>query len=71
MYPAGHARNTTADLKGILSHKWNKLAELAVPNGEAGAAKQLTSRYSRMANKSAAGIADINGFDLHVHGKFE
>lgn len=25
MYPAGHARNTTADLRGILAHKFSLL----------------------------------------------
>lgn len=30
MYPAGHARNTTANLSGILKHKFNLLASLAV-----------------------------------------
>merc|ERR1719163_1003304 len=28
MYPTGHARNTTADLKGILDHKNNLLGDL-------------------------------------------
>ena len=30
MYPGGHARNTTADLNGILDHKFNLLANLAL-----------------------------------------
>ena len=33
MYPAGHARNTTADLVDILKHKWNMLGEIALPDG--------------------------------------
>lgn len=30
MFPAGHARNTTANLKSILNHKFNLLAKLSV-----------------------------------------
>ncbi len=33
MYPAGHARNTTADLRGILTHKFGMLGGLALPDG--------------------------------------
>ncbi len=33
MYPAGHARNTTADLQGILSHKFRMLGTLGLPEG--------------------------------------
>jgi 2-methylcitrate dehydratase len=34
MFPAGHARNATADLRGILAHKWRLLGGLAFPDGE-------------------------------------
>lgn len=71
MYPSGHARNTTADLKGILGHKWTRLAELAVAPGDDAGAKALTSRYSQIGRKSDAEIAAINNFALHVRGKFE
>jgi 2-methylcitrate dehydratase len=71
MYPSGHARNTTADLKGILNHKWTKLAELAVAGGDAAEAKALTKRYSGLAGKSASQVAAINDFVLSVRGKFE
>ena len=33
MYPAGHARNTTADLQRILKHKFALLGALALPDG--------------------------------------
>lgn len=33
MYPAGHARNKTANLKDILSHKFALLGDLAFPDG--------------------------------------
>ena len=34
MYPAGHARNKTADLQDILDHKFALLGGLALPTGE-------------------------------------
>ena len=34
MYPAGHARNTTANLSDILDHKFRLLGRLALPEGE-------------------------------------
>jgi 2-methylcitrate dehydratase len=34
MFPAGHARNTAADLKGILDHKFHLLGRLALEEGE-------------------------------------
>ncbi len=34
MYPAGHARNTTADLDGILANKFDMLGQLVVPDGQ-------------------------------------
>ncbi|MFN7021313.1 MAG: MmgE/PrpD family protein [Phycisphaerales bacterium] len=71
MYPSGHARNTTADLKGILTHKWTKLGELAVGDGGPAAARSLTARYSGMSRKSAAEVADLNDFVLTVRGRFE
>lgn len=30
MYPSGHARNTAANLKNILTHKFNLLGRLAL-----------------------------------------
>jgi 2-methylcitrate dehydratase len=71
MYPGGHARNTTADLKTILTHKWTRLAELAVENADPAAATALTRRFANLARKSAADIADVNTFALCIHGTFE
>ncbi|MFM9994502.1 MAG: MmgE/PrpD family protein [Phycisphaerales bacterium] len=59
MYPAGHARNTTADLKGILAHKWEKLGELASDDP-----KGLIRRLSRLEIKSARELADLYGFGI-------
>ena len=55
MYPAGHARNTEADLRGILRHKFALLGTLAsdTPTG-------LAERYSGLAGKTADQIQSIN-----------
>ncbi|MCA9281552.1 MAG: MmgE/PrpD family protein [Phycisphaeraceae bacterium] len=65
MYPAGHARNTTADLNDILDHKFRLLAGLAVKNPES-ALKQLTN----LTAKPAADIQKMYEFDIEVRGGF-
>merc|ERR1719229_870071 len=51
MYPSGHARNTTANLKDIMHYKFQLLGNLCVENPDS-AIKQL----SNMQNKSSAEI---------------
>ncbi|HEX5446399.1 MAG TPA: MmgE/PrpD family protein [Pirellulales bacterium] len=59
MYPAGHARNRTADLDGLLEHKFRLLAALAVADAEA-----LRRRFSGLAEKSSQEIADLYDFEI-------
>ncbi|MBL0927047.1 MAG: MmgE/PrpD family protein [Phycisphaerales bacterium] len=66
MYPAGHARNTTADLTGILQHKFEMLGTLAVKDPSA-ALRQL----SNLGAKSAAEIAGLYNFEIVDRGRFE
>lgn len=66
MYPGGHARNTTADLKDILNHKWKMLGSLAAEKPET-----LISKLSGLEKKTAAEIAAINDFAINFRGKFE
>jgi 2-methylcitrate dehydratase len=66
MYPAGHARNTTADLRGILDHKWAMLAGLASKD-----AAGLVSRFSGLETLPADRLASVMGFELAVKGRFE
>lgn len=66
MYPAGHARNITADLKDILNHKWKKLGALAVEKPEA-VIKQISSLQS----KSAKDVAGLYDFEILSRGTFE
>lgn len=65
MYPAGHARNTTADLKGILRNKFATLGALAVKdvngllkkfeNLKGLSAKEINSLYNMPINLSTDG----------------
>ena len=66
MYPAGHARNTVADLDGILAHKFNLLGSLCGPDSDS-----LVARFSNLDTKSAAEIGAINDFDIVAKTDFE
>jgi len=59
MYPSGHARNTTADLKAILNHKNNLLGGLAVED-----VPGMLSKLKNLGSKSAADIQDIYNYTL-------
>ena len=62
MYPAGHARNTAADLKSILAHKAAKLGELGLPDGTR--VIDLVDRLQAIDKMSAKQIADIYNFEI-------
>jgi 2-methylcitrate dehydratase len=66
MYPAGHARNTTADLKGILAKKAENLGKLASDN-----AQPIIDRFNRIASLSAAELASLYDFQIANRGKYE
>jgi 2-methylcitrate dehydratase len=66
MYPAGHARNTTADLKDILNHKWRMLGSLGSAKPDA-----LIARLSSLEKKSAQEIGTLYDFEIQSKGKFE
>jgi 2-methylcitrate dehydratase len=59
MYPAGHARNATADLDGLLAHKFRLLASLGVADDDA-----LYRRFTNLGEKSTEEIAALYDFDL-------
>lgn len=62
MYPAGHARNTTADLKGILAHKAEKLGELGLPDGSD--VKTFVAKLNGLGSMSAAEVERIYDFEM-------
>lgn len=66
MYPAGHARNTTAPLDDILAHKFRMLAGLASRNADS-----LIARFSNLHDASTGDIAAMNNFEITITGGFE
>lgn len=65
MYPAGHARNTTADLPAILSHKFRLLGAIAV-NDPAG----IINRFA-LADCTPADVASLYDFEMNMHDGYE
>lgn len=65
MYPAGHARNTTANLEDILAHKFQLLGSLAVQDVE-----DALDRLSNLSAKSAADIAQMYTIEFGLRDDF-
>jgi 2-methylcitrate dehydratase len=65
MYPAGHARNTTANLKDILAHKFKLLGDLALAN-----AGKVIDRFNALPTLSAADLQNLYAFDLQKRTDF-
>ena len=66
MYPSGHARNTTADLKGILANKFEVLGRLAVD-----APAPLIARFQSLASLDAKALRSLHDFRILDRGRFE
>jgi len=66
MYPAGHARNTTADLKDILAHKWGRLGGLVAKD-----AGPLIARLNGVGAADSNAVRGLYEFELKVSGAFE
>ncbi len=66
MYPSGHARNTTADLKGILENKFEQLGALALDDP-----KPLVSKLERLDKLTPAELAGLYDFKILARGTFE
>ncbi len=66
MYPTGHARNTTADLKGILAHKWEQLGKLAADKPA-----KMIKALSNIGEKTSRDVATMYDFNIADRGRFE
>ncbi|TVQ64812.1 MAG: hypothetical protein EA379_00745 [Phycisphaerales bacterium] len=66
MYPAGHARNDTADLRLILNHKFKLLGQLAIADPMAG-----VRRFDALQEKSAKDVASLCDFAIERRGDFQ
>ena len=62
MYPAGHARNTTADLDGILAQKYEMLGSIATGTEEA--TDGLVSRLNSIDSMDAFEMASLYDFEI-------
>ena len=60
LFPAGHARNTSADLKAILDHKFKLLGSVALPEPELTA---LIEKLQHMEGLSAEQVAELYDFE--------
>ncbi len=69
MYPAGHARNTTADLDTILGQKWRMLGEIAVE--DAVEADSLIQRLEKIGELTATELASLYSVDIAARTDFE
>jgi len=59
MYPSGHARNTTANLKAILAHKNQLLGKLAVAD-----VNGMVAKLSNLSSRTPAEVAALYDFDI-------
>lgn len=66
MYPAGHARNTTADVKDILNHKFEVLGALASDD-----AAGIVTKIGTLEKKSAKEVGRLYDFAIIRRGRFE
>jgi 2-methylcitrate dehydratase len=63
MYPAGHARNTTANLKDILATKFSHLGKLAIKEPQ-----PIIDRFNSLASLSPNELARLHDFTILSHG---
>ena len=69
MYPAGHARNSDADLGDILRWKWALLGELALPEGAD--VQGFVDRFEGIGGLDEFGISALYDFELGVVEGYE
>ena len=66
MYPSGHARNTTADLEGILGEKMRRMGEIALADPG-----PVVDRFRNVGSLDAAALAEVHNFILLDQGPYE
>ncbi len=69
MFPAGHAKNTTADLKDILDHKFRVLGALALRDGAD--VDAFVAKLRRLGEMSADELAALHDFPLAERPGFD
>jgi 2-methylcitrate dehydratase len=66
MYPGGHARNKTADLRDILAHKFQLLGKLSFEKPE-----PIIERFNNISKLSADELRNLNNFEIVSRGTFK
>ncbi len=66
MFPAGHARNSTADLRGILAHKFGMLGSLALDSSSG-----VLDRLGRLDSLSAEELRSLYDFEIASRPGYE
>ncbi len=66
MYPAGHARNTTANLDELLSNKWQALGALASDDPQA-----IIDRFNALPQLSADDLTSLYEFQITERTRLE
>ncbi|MAV55710.1 MAG: hypothetical protein CMJ28_07125 [Phycisphaerae bacterium] len=66
MYPSGHARNTTANLEGILGEKMRRMGEIALAEPA-----PVVDRFRNIGELCASSLADLHSFDILDRGPYE
>lgn len=69
MYPAGHARNTAADLSDILQHKFNLLAQIGLPDGKD--VRPFVEKLQSLKAMSPFELASLYDFEIAFRPGFE
>lgn len=69
MYPAGHSRNTSADLGGILRAKWEMLGGIALPDG--GDAGALIDRLEGVASAGPGSLFSLYNVETAARPGYE
>jgi 2-methylcitrate dehydratase len=59
MYPAGHARNTSANLQDILAHKFNLLGNLGLDHPQ-----PIIDRFNNLPALTAQQVSDLHHFSI-------
>jgi 2-methylcitrate dehydratase len=65
MYPGGHARNTSANLRDILAHKFKLLGDLGLKD-----AAKFIERFNNLAKLSASELQNLYDFELLKRSDF-
>jgi len=66
MYPSGHARNTAANLKDILHHKFNLLGSLALKSGTLSQCLEKLNNLDKLSNKD---LQSIYNYEINYAAK--